>query len=222
MEIVILLKLALMFCCILMGAFFSGIETALLSVSGLGLTGIKEKHPKTSKCLLVWETNPDNLMATILVGNNLVNIGAGVVSVSLSLDFALKFGQSHWLVYSTPMFVLVMILMFSEIVPKIFSRFNPEAVCVSGIPLLVFFSKIFQPATNVLVAIARNVMRLLNIHEKTESPFLSKEELQVLMGSETEPDAGLGLSKHERKMFGNILRFAERRIQDAMIPRTDI
>ncbi|MBU2614474.1 MAG: hemolysin family protein [Elusimicrobia bacterium] len=223
MELLIVVKLILIAVFILMGAYFNAVETAILSISGLGLTGMKEKHPKISKCLTAWETNPDNLIVTILVGNNLMSIGAGVLSVSLALDFA-----GRWFIYFIPFIVVVLVLMFSDIAPKIYSRLNAEAVCISGIPLLIFFSKLFFPVTNILVRFAKSFMRLIRIHERSESPFLSKEELQILLNSDTEPitdssaDSSLGLSRQEKKMFSNILLFGERRVQEVMVPRPEI
>ncbi|OGS21697.1 MAG: hypothetical protein A2252_11440 [Elusimicrobia bacterium RIFOXYA2_FULL_39_19] len=220
MDTIIVIKLILLFMFISAGAYFSGIETSLLSLTGLGLTGIKNKYPKIIKCLNVWETNPDILIATILVGTNLTNIGAGVISISLSLDTAKVLGSSHWLVLSIPLIAIVLILIFSEIAPKVYSRFHPEAICIRAIPSLIFFSKIISPVTIFLVALTRHIMKFFKIHKSLESPFITKDELQHLLHTDTE--SSLGLSKQEKRLFSNILEFAERRIQEVMIPRTEI
>jgi len=222
----ILIKFFMLLFFLVMAAYFAGTETALLSISGTGLSNLKEKNKKLIKCITFWENQPNDVLASLLIGTNLSCIGAGVVSTSLAIDFSKKLNISEsFLTFVFTLFVTILILIFGEIFPKVYSRFHSEQVCGFGIGPLVFFSNFFKPLTNLLVGISETIMKIIKIHEKKESPFLTKSEIKVLLSSEIDSqDATLsiGLPKSEKKILSNILAFAERKIRDVMVPVNEI
>jgi CBS domain containing-hemolysin-like protein len=223
---IILIKFFMLLLFLLMTAYFAGTETALLSISWTGLFNLKEKNKKLMKCITFWENQPNDVLASLLLGTNLSCIGAGVVSTSIAIDFSKKINVSESLLtFVFTLGVTFLILVFGEILPKVYSRFHSELVCSFGIRPLIFFSNLFRPVTNLLIKLSETIMKIMRIYGKKESPFLTKSELKILLSSELDSQNGvlsIDLSKREKKILTNILVFAERKIRDVMVPVSEI
>ncbi|MDI6641433.1 MAG: hemolysin family protein [Elusimicrobiota bacterium] len=206
------IKILLLLFLILSVAYFAGIETALLSLSTSGISRLKEKSKKLWAYLSVWESEPNKIITSILVGTNITMLAAGVIAGSIAVDTKQ--------VFILPAVTVVVILIFGEIIPKVYSRYNPEKVTAVGIVALNQVAKIFSPLSNILVKISEVTMKFFGIYGMREAAFLTKEELKVLLKLDNELD--LHISKPGRKMLKNILSFAERKIYEVMIPHSEI
>ena len=104
-------------------AYFAATETALTSLSNFKLIQLKEKYPKYKGYVSFWKKKPKEILTTILVGTNLVVIGTGVLSASITLDLSTRYViYRKYLLICTPFITTVIILGCGEIIPKIFSR----------------------------------------------------------------------------------------------------
>ncbi len=223
-TLTILIKLLILLSFLFLVAYFAGTETALLSISGTGISHLKEKNKKLEKCLNFWENQPDALLASLLVGTNLSCIGAGVVSTSLAIDFSKRLNLSEpFLTFIFTVIVTFLILVFGEILPKVYSRFNSESVCGYTIKPLIFFSNFFRPLTDSLLKISKKIMKLIGIYGEKELPFFTKQDIRILLSSDSDDKIlNIELPTTEKKILSNILVFAERKVRDVMIPTSEI
>lgn len=198
---------------ILFSAFFSASETSYTSVSKIRLKNLeKDGNKKAGKALRLAE-NYDNLLTTILVGNNLVNILASSLCTIL---FDAYFGTLS-VVIST-LFMLLIILTFGEITPKTMAKKNPEKYAMMFASTLLMISKIFWPITWVFRKVSGTVS--VTLSEETEAaPTMTEEELVVMI--DQIKDEGT-LETTESELIKSAIEFDDKQISEILTPRVDV
>ena len=142
MEIDDIWQLSVLVVLLIMSAFFSASETALMTLSKIRIrTKVNEKIPGFIKIQKL-VANPSNLLAAILVGNNMVNIGASALATSLAIK---HFGNTGVGIATGVMTFLVLI--FGEITPKSLAAQNSEKISLKVVNLLSFIVIILKPIT---------------------------------------------------------------------------
>ena len=206
-------QVAIFIVCLLLSAFFSASETALLSVSKIRMRTLAEEGNKKAKNVEKLLENTDALLSTILVGNNLVNILATSLSTSLAISM---FGSSG--VGIATAIVTVLILIFSEITPKSLSAKYSDILALSVAQALSFLVVLFKPIVVVLNFISGLIIRLFG--GKLEvAPAITEEEIKtvVTVGHE----AGV-LETEEKEMIHNVFAFGDTEIREIMTPRINV
>lgn len=193
---IVVIKILLYIGLIFLSSFFAGIETALLRYTAVK-TKIKESLTNYVK---IWEESPELIISSILIGTNLACIGVGVLNVSLNL----------WIGWS-----ILLLLVFGEILPKLYAFSYPHKVINAGIKTLTFFSRIISPVAKALVDISVYFTSIF-LKERAENPFFSKNELSEFISSDVIFDS------EEKFMYSNMLELAEKRVYDVMIPKEEI
>ncbi|MHB9154350.1 MAG: hemolysin family protein, partial [Endomicrobiales bacterium] len=171
------------------------------------------------ECFTFWETKPNEVLATILLGTNFALIATAVLATSIAIDLSHLFSLSPSVMI--PVFSvgsIIVTLVGGDVAPKIFSRYKSEGVSVAGLPFLVALSKRSRSLNAFLLALSERIIGIFGQQATREKPFLQPDELRVLLTS----DETLPLSTPERKMMRNILDFGKRRISRVMIPREKI
>ncbi len=211
-EFIILLLLLFMSC------FFSGTETALTSLGKLKLKQLIEE--KKSAALEMWLKHPNKLLATILVGNTIVNLAASSLTAFIAMDFAtrLSIDKALSVVIATALITLL-ILVFGEITPKTFGKHNPEKVVLLTIRSLVMINYIISPLIKALVMITTPLVKLFGGRVAGETIFLTEEEIRTLI--DVGEKEGV-LEKEEKEMIHSVLKFGDIIVREVMIPRVDI
>ncbi len=200
--------LAILGILIVLSAVFSGSETALMSVNMAKVKSLLKQGKRGSESLHRIKQNPHRLIITILIGNNLVNIGAASFA---TVVFTGLFGSSGLGIATGIMTFLI--LVFGEITPKTFSSTNAERVSLLMARPLEILTYVIMPVVKILELISRGMSRLLGSKKEKE---LSEEELRtiVTMGREE----GI-LSKEAAEMMHNVLEFGKTKVTDIMTPK---
>lgn len=196
---------------ILLSGFFSGVETALMSVGLVKVKALLKQNKKGSAALSRIKSNPRRLIITILIGNNLVNIGAASLATVFFMDL---FGSAGAGIATGVMTFLV--LVFGEIVPKTFANANAEKISLLvARPIEVLISA-FLPLSRIFEFISKGILLTLRTKEEAK---VSEEELKtiVTMGR----DEGI-LSKDIAEMMHNVLKFRDKKVTEIMTPKTKI
>lgn len=209
-AIISLLLAILLLCC---SAFVSGSEIAFFSLSPNDLNLIGElKHSSDKKILRLREDN-ERLLATILIANNTVNVG---IIMLLNYFFArvIDFGSSELLEFLFMTVLLTfLLLLFGEIMPKIYSVQFTLKFCRIAAPVFIFIEKLFWPLSSLLV---RSKTLTAKIVQK-EKHAISVDELeQALELTDKEEIAD------EQDMLEGIIRFGGEMAREIMTPRTDV
>lgn len=210
-----LLEFILVFLCLVCSCFFSAAETALTAVSRARLHQlVMEGNRKASRVFEI-RKHKEDLIGTILLGNNLVNIGATAISTGL---FIRLFGDEG-VFYATAL-MTVLILIFGEVLPKTYAINKPERVALVVSPLISFLIHIFKPATLVVRRIIDGILWILGVDMKAKDSLVSAAD--VIRGTiELQHQEG-DIVKLERDMLGGILDLSEVEVGAVMVHRKQI
>ena len=194
--------------------FFSGTETAVTAVSAPLLHDQEKQGNKRARQLNRIKANGDKLLSTLLFGNNVVNIAATAVSTSLMIDI---FGE-RWGVIMATFVVSVVILIFSEILPKTYALSTPYSFAMRVTPLLTLCVKVFAPFTWALNTIARGLIYLL---PKAKQETDTEEQLKAEIRGAIDMDDDNTLTQ-EKGMVKSVLDLDEVTVDDIMVHRSHL
>ncbi|MES9868898.1 MAG: HlyC/CorC family transporter, partial [Sedimenticola sp.] len=198
---------------ILLSAFFSGSETALMTLNRYRLRHLaKDGHRgalRAEKLL----GRPDRLIGLILLGNNFVNILAS----SLATVIALRLGGEGAIAIAAGLLTLV-ILIFAEVAPKTLAALHPERLAFPAAFVYGPLLKILYPLVWVVNGIANALLKRLGVSpEDSDGQVLSQEELRTVV-----MEAGAMIPKKHQKMLLSILDLEKAEVEDIMVPRIEV
>ena len=208
MQIVILVVL------LFFSAFFSMSETALMSMSKIRLRHLVENNVKHAKLTQDLLEHPNQLLGTILVGNNLVNIGASAIATSVAIYFWNNKG-----VGIATFLMTLLVLIFGEITPKNIAIDYTEEIVLFIAPIMNVFVKIFSPIVWILTNFTNGLLHLFGINKQEKKPLITEEELKTIV--EVSSQEGV-LESDEKEIIDNIFEYSDMRVKDIMIQRMDI
>ena len=195
-------------------AFFSMSETALMSMSKIRLRHLVENHVKHAKLTQDLLDHPNQLLGTILVGNNLVNIAASAIATSIAIYFWDNKG-----VGIATFLMTLLILIFGEITPKNIAIDYTEEIVLFIAPIMNVFVKIFSPIVWVLTNFTNGLLHLFGLNNQEKKPLITEEELKTIV--EVSSQEGV-LESDEKEIIDNIFEYSDMRVKDIMIQRMDI
>lgn len=199
---------------IAMSSFFSMSETALMSISKIRLRHMVEEEVPGAKLVerLLEDTN--KLLGAILIGNNIVNIGASSLATILATNI---FGSSGVGIATGAMTVLILI--FGEITPKSIAKQKSEVVALKVARIIKYTVFIFKPFINIFTAISSLFIRLLGGDPNQGEPFITEEELKTMVDVGEEEGV---LENVEKEMIFNVFDFVDQQVKDIMVQRVDV
>ena len=192
-----------------LSAFNSGSEIAYFSLRPSDIDDIEDPHRRERVRELL--ANPEKLLATILVGNNLVNIMIAIV-LNFAMDRIFVFHSSAVSFIFKTVILTFLILLFGEVIPKLYAtNFNIKFAAMASAPLKAAVS-LFSPLTALLV----RSTRLVNKVVPAQTEELSVDDLtRALEVSEVkDPD--------DKELLEGILSFGDKTVSDIMRPRVDV
>ncbi|HAD23524.1 MAG TPA: HlyC/CorC family transporter [Kandleria vitulina] len=201
---------------IMLSAFFSSAETSFMAVSKIRIkTLAEEENSRRAQLVQKLLDNNEQLLSTILVGNNLVNIAASSLTTSFVISI---FGNEGIGVALATGFVTLMILIFGEITPKTLASNNAEKFVLAFAPIISFFRIVFMPIVFILNVFTHIMMKAFGDLSST-GPTVTQEDLKTIVNVSHEEGV---LEDDERKMLHNIFAFGETEIKEIMTPRIHV
>ena len=199
----------------ILSAFFSGIETALFSLSKIEKRRLSERHPNLSKWVLLHLEHPRRTLVTILIGNLLVNTLATATVTIIIIDYL----GPQSLTFALAIFTFFIILV-CDITPKIIAVRKNETIAAFASGPLQIFAVLFAPIRHMVRFMTDRILEFL-IPEKKDNtePQLSEGELKTLVKIGEEEGV---LDSQERRMLHKLLELGERPVKDIMTPRIDV
>ena len=193
-------------------AFFSGSETALMSMDRLRVKYLARKGSPAASQLEALLDRPERLLSALLVGNNLVNIAASVFATALCMEFFGEHGELLTIGILTPL-----LLIFGEVGPKSYAAKYPEKLSFLVLYPVRAVVWLLTPITWVVSSAANLLTRFLRGEE--QRPLISEDELRSFI--EFGEHAGV-VAKGTRKMLHGVFDLGEVRVRDVMVPRTEV
>ena len=200
---------------LILSSLFSCSETAFLSVSKIKIRTLAEEGNKKAKLVESLLDDQDRLLSAILVGNNLVNIGASSLTTATIMAI---FGDGAQTVAIATGVVTLCILIFGEITPKSLATQNADKLVFALAPFIRFVCVIAKPVVFVLNIITGFIIKLLGGNQE-HGPSLTEEELKTIVTVGHEEGV---LEKEEKEMIHNVFEFGETEIKEIMTPRIHV
>ena len=197
---------------IVLSAFFSGSEIALASCNKIRLENAAEAGKRSAARAKKLADQFTRSISTILVGNNLVNIAASSAATVLALEIHRTKGPTYAAIIMT-----VVILIFGEILPKIFAAEFSDKIVLVIAPILQGFMYLFAPVVSAVTAVVDRMARWWT--PKETAPQTTTEELRTLL--DTIEEEGVFTEK-ETDLIRNAIEFTDVTAKEILVPRVDV
>jgi len=215
------LELLILIICILLSAFFSATETAFTSLSRPKVSHMVDRRLPGSKLVKRLKEDPATLLSTVLIGNNIVNIGASVLATTIVLSITERMG---WGGIGTAAGIATgvmtfFILVFGEITPKTVAMRHAETIALFCAWPIFAISLILTPVAMFLAAFSRPLIYLFGGRMPEGGPFVTEEEIKMLIAAGAREGV---IESEEKEMISSIFEFGETKVSEVMTPRPDI
>jgi len=201
-------QLGILFVLIVLSGFFSSSETALFSISKARARHLAKEGGRANYLIKRMKEDPHRLLSTILIGNNLVNIGASALATSITIRLV----SSNAVGIATGVMTLL-ILVFGEIFPKSVATRNNVLVARLAIVPLFWLSILFYPLILFLNFIPKLTGRIKHKPKVTEQELLTFVEVVEEEGE---------IKEEEKELIHNIFEFDDTNVSEIMSPRADM
>ena len=199
---------------LMLSAFFSSSETALMTVNKIRLRSLAEEGNKRAAMVLdITENHTSKMLSAILIGNNIVNISAS----SLSATLAYAFGG--YMVSIATAVLTVAILVFGEITPKNYATINAEKITLRYIPVIRFFMAVMTPVIFIINLFSRGIMFLLRVDPSAADRAMTEEDLRTIV--DVSHEDGI-IESDEKEMIYNVFDLGDANAKDIMVPRVHV
>lgn len=214
MESDVLWTLIGFFILLLLSALSSTTETALTSVSRIKVKRLVEEKVHGAVALERMLEHPSRFLSTILLLNNLVNIGAASLATVLVAQYF-----HHYVAAISTGIVTFLILVYGEITPKAFAIQNAERIALLAARPTSFLCAILYPIAHVFILISNFFIRLFGGKTMREGPFVTEEEIKTLVTVGEEEGV---IEEEEKEMIHSIFEFGDTIAKEVMVPRMDM
>ncbi|MGB7063241.1 MAG: hemolysin family protein [Candidatus Zixiibacteriota bacterium] len=204
-------KITILLVLILLSAFFSGVETALFSLSRLRVKHLVRKKVRGARTVERLKDQPHKLLITILIGNNLVNIGASALATSIIFEISRSYAVS----ITTGIMTLI-ILVFGEITPKTLATKYSEQVALVVAKPIQLLQTVLSPVIFVFESFTN---ALTNLSGQKPGPLVTEDEIETFV---TVAEEAGQIKDVEKKMIHRIFRLDDLEAKDVMTPRNKI
>lgn len=211
-------ELILFFVLMLLSAFFSASETALTAASRARMHRMETEGNARAAVVNRLREHKDRLIGALLLGNNLVNISATALATSVLIKL---FGEAG-VAYAT-IGVTVLVLIFSEVMPKTYALLRPDRFALVVAPVVALAVYVFSPVTRLISYMVLGSFKLVGVQADAESAEAQQEELRGaidLLATHEETDSGEG--QETRAMLRSILDLADVNVEKVMVHRKNV
>ena len=198
---------------LILSGVFSASETALMSLTKIKIRQMEEDNVKGVETLAKIMEDPTRLLSTILVANNIVNIGASSIATALFMNWI---GASG--VPLATLIMTVLVLIFGEITPKSISNNNPDKVAIIVCKPISVMMTVLSPIVSILNGIRWLIFKLFRIEENNQ-PLITEEDLLTYVNVSHEEGV---IEVEEKEIIHNIFAFGDLQAKQAMVNRMDI
>lgn len=197
-----------------MSAFASASEIAYFSLSPSDLSELSEERTEQDKAINMLRDDSERTLATILITNNFVNVTI-IMLCNYIFTSLVCFGEkAYWLQFLIVTVLLTfLLLLFGEIIPKVYSREDPLAFCRRSVSGILFFRRLFGVFESILLRSGFLASKVI----KNDQQMLSVDELEHALELTDKNDI-----KEEQKMLQGIVRFGDETVREVMTSRQDI
>ena len=211
------LNIALLIVSLLLFTFFTSIEAAVLAVSRVRMKHLAAEGSRAARSVeRIWERE-DRFFAFVILGQNLFIILATALATAVAIELV---GTAGWGIAVATILLTIVAVIFGEMTPKIFAVRAAERYALAVGRLIHAATVVFMPVLAVVAFVPDMLARLLLRGRRLgKSPTVTEGELRMLIGI----GAAEGVVEHvEAELLEGVFHFGDRRINEVMIPRTEV
>ncbi len=197
-------------------AFFSGAETALTAASRAKLHAIADRGSKRAQTALDLIDDSERMIGSVLFGNNVVNI----LSASLATNLIASIGGGKSGVLISTAIMTVLIVVFSEVMPKTYAITNAERAAIRLAPFVKFFVALLSPIVTLVRAVVRFLLRLLGVQTDPDANIMAAHE--EIAGAISLHHSEGTVEKADRDRLLGALDLRHREVEEIMLHRSSI
>lgn len=196
---------------VMFSAYFSATETAFTSLNRIKVKNLAADGNKSAERVLKLSDNYDNLLSTILIGNNIVNIAVTAIATTM---FIRLYGSAGPTIATVVMTLVV--LVFGEITPKSVAKEYSENFSAFSAPLIRVLVVLLTPVNFIFACWKKLILKILKVNKE---PNITEEELKTMV-EEAETEGSI--EADQRELIQNAIEFKDLTAEEVMTPRTEI
>ncbi|HNX17611.1 MAG TPA: hemolysin family protein [Methanoregula sp.] len=205
-----LFDILLFIICVVLSAFFSSSEVALISITKARVRTLVNDNKPGALALATLKENPDHFLTTILIGNNIVNIAAAAIATAIAINVFGDIGVG----IATGV-VVIILLVFGEIGPKIYASRAPDTFPRAVAPIILFLSRVLSP----VIWVVDKVSPSFGANKDGAEPAVTEEEIKEWIDVGKEEGT---IEQDEKEMLYSVLEFGDTTAREIMTPRVDV
>lgn len=211
-NITITVCLVLSMFLLLLSGIASGAEIAFFSLTPKDLSLLDEEKDRDKK-ILTLRQDSERTLATILISNNFINVTL-IMLLNYALAHIVDFGGVYWIQFlCTTVLLTFMLLLFGEIIPKVYSRISPLAFCRNTVNGILFARQLFWPIGTLLLGSGIIAEKFV----QRKNHVLSMDELEQALEMTDKNEI-----KEEKELLQGVIRFSDEMVREIMTSRQDI
>ena len=204
------LNIFLFIICIIFSAFFSASEVALISMTRAKVRTLVNEDRPGSAALAMLKESPERLLITILIGNNIFNVAAASLATAIAIRL---FGDIG--VGIATGFVVLVLLFFGEIGPKIYAARATDNFALTIAPVILALSRLFTPVIWIIISVNPK----FGSGRDSSEPAVTEEEIKEWIDVGKEEGT---IEQDEQDMLYSVLEFGDTTAREIMTPRVDV
>jgi len=205
----ILIHIIILLILLSLSAFFSGTETALFSLKKADLHRFDASKKSRENAIARTMKDPEKILITLLIGNLFVNLSLTAIATNFMLSYFGHYGHLITIAFVTPLIIIL-----SEITPKIIAIKNYYSLSIFFFPYINLFHKLTSPLRYCILFFTGMLIKFLNLNLQHSN--LTVDELGHVISSGEKQ--GL-INKQESEILKNVLRFNKKEASNIMYPR---
>lgn len=199
---------------LILQAFFSGTETAMVSSNKMRIRSLYEKGDRRAKIIWKMLKDPQQFLTTTLVGTNICVVTSSALTTFICIK---AFGQSGSFI--APLIMIPLSLVFGEMTPKTICRMRANQIILFVAPMIYFFRKLLFPITKIINFTSLMIAKALGVKKNVKPSFLDKEELELLVQQITTEGV---LEEDEQETIYRIFQFRRKKTIDVMVKKENV
>ncbi len=199
---------------VFLSAFFSSSETALVTVNKIRMKHMAENGDKRAAKVLKVTSDNGKMLSAILIGNNIVNIGASSIATTLAIDIFGSIGSG----IATGVLTIV-ILIFGEVSPKTMATIKADSFALANAGIIEFLMFLLTPLIFIINKMSSAVLWVLHINPNDADTAMTEDEIRTIVDESQESGE---IEDEEREMIHNVFDFGDSLAKEVMVPRIDM
>lgn len=210
-----LLSFLIIIICIIFIAVLSGSEVAFISLNRIKLRYLAEKGDKNAVIAQKIRNEHDRLFSAVILSGNLFTILATSIGTAVAITVL---GEDIGIIVSTIVMTILTVI-FGELAPKTFAVTHAEGIALALARPVELYIKAISPLVWVFNKLSNGLIRILGGEVRPVPQLLTEEEMKAMIKIGEEEGA---IEKEEKEMLHNIFAFGDKKVTEAMVPRTEI